>query len=1727
MIRARTHTTICSAALAAAGLLACSAGATPVRYSGALRQIRACVLVSAATSTSSGSPNNPVPYVFYALDSRADYKPNGWTFVNPLAASNITQQMYARWQTRQATANSDPAFQSGTPQAALFQVGAPLTKNLGAYWEMNLDSMSDSDLAQYDVIFLPLQGGRGGGNVAFDPVEREKLRHYVDAGGTLWVENDGSNDFANDNVTGQFIVNLRIGATTPSGFTIEGSYNHPLLSYPYAISPIEVSILGESTGGLNNRGPFLDPTEPTGYVNPRSVIPLLLIGNVPTVYAGDLGAGHLILTEPGVGADLNDFLGGAGNVDGSGGANDGAVSGGLVENIPQADMKFAYNIAAWASSIPAPGDNARRTGSNLETVGYDLGEKWASIPAATAANPGAGAVVTHDGAFYVDGNNVLHAYNAHPGLSLSGTLFPDDGIPDFVDGTPYDEIWNYQLPKGQRWSTPTVVSVYGGGFDNYAGDHEVVAVTSDEGITRVFEAFPRNAQGRLLATTTQHFQFPGSPANGASNQGVNPGPQGIDLPVPASAYSHGVLFAPFYQQQPDGLHAWHVAPLDLLSSLVADAPVNAFDDNNGVMPTTQNFTPTVNGLPDLSGSLAVADVTDQGTGATDEVVYAPTQANGGNMQGGVTGLWFRTWNEPLQATDAGPVHQRFQPHGARSTIPWFLNAPANGGIDLRPVVHIVAENATTGAVTGVTDYTYASGAFTVSFGLNQPPDISGQSFNPQQHYMEVDLATGIQNTATTTYSVSVDYALDWPGDVVNGTQVTGFDMQQMTSRRMFSLYPISVTTGTDALQGGVAIAPDDTYVFNGDPAPGTGSVGGPTLLMEDNVLQPGTRLEDRVYDIADQFPTEAVGPGLQLRSPQPEQIRWMWSPIHGGAFANGDVYKPRLINTDNFQANVGSTAAWQGTVVQGAFRLVGQPVVSNGTVYAVANATFIQPNPAGPPKPGFAATVILALQQHINATINLDPPVVFSSAQNVSPVVLSLKQPDLVNSKPGQPAWLSLTQDKDFTLNLETDGDTQVVRSITVNDFRSLAGGGDAFNLALPIYIQEPGNLREVVNPATGYGPLDNLEWFLVIPNTAANAGTWGNMLAQADLQDLAAATSGPTVAGSTLYYCTANGQLVSVDLKNAAKDGRLMGPDGSSRVYAVNLLTSPSTGTLDNQVVIDPPAATTNMVVTGTPTGISALDNQLTLIADSNRLLEVDAAASAVWSLDSTLTTGVAGGPLGGTGSMASQTAAISHPTVVRQVDPSTLLVVDTGNDRVMEIDRGGKIVTTIHSFSNDMQVLRPGDPLTLNQPVDAQVYTENVPTQTAFSITSRLTGVTYTYKGQYLATHYVIADRGNYRAIEIVDIVDPKTGAYITMASGNPSYPNVVMNHQVIFTTQSLPGANEKYRYRTIQQFVDPVSGQIDMVAAVDNVRPSGIVPAGGVTYGSGGSLQSGPGGGVMLIKRYGYGPPNTDGDVAAVVTSITIRSADGATVLTRQPIVQPTWFHAFYYNDPNNPGAQLRYLLADANGCYELTPNPVTNELDVDWMLSDADYFALTGRPLLAESIERLTQAEPYVDANGVTRFAPHYLITNGYAGPDRVTEWAATAFPSAFSGGVPNVADGKVTGEVFEIRGKDYYSSASGPGNSYNGYQNTALALYTPVLSQPFPNYATGTEILQLNVATAASAGSSIVRMIPAETLVQTDVNGNLLQAPIKRTIGSYSDSTTTYTLQQPKFSDRPF
>ena len=133
------------------------ARADAVSYSAQRRIINACVLVSNATAdydnNANGGPNNPVPHLFYALDgNRAISRPDGRSSTRSRLPISHRRSSVAG----AIEAAPRPCVQlQPRPRPRSSRPERPLNKNIGAYWEVNLDTVSDSDLERFDISSCP------------------------------------------------------------------------------------------------------------------------------------------------------------------------------------------------------------------------------------------------------------------------------------------------------------------------------------------------------------------------------------------------------------------------------------------------------------------------------------------------------------------------------------------------------------------------------------------------------------------------------------------------------------------------------------------------------------------------------------------------------------------------------------------------------------------------------------------------------------------------------------------------------------------------------------------------------------------------------------------------------------------------------------------------------------------------------------------------------------------------------------------------------------------------------------------------------------------------------------------------------------------------------------------------------------------------------------------------------------------------------------------------------------------------------------------------------------------------------------------------------------------------------------------------------------------------------------------------------------------------------------
>lgn len=1586
-----------SAATLLCGMSRTSADVT--NYFSSRRQVKVCVLVSNA-SVLGNAKENGTPHLFYILDKRTDLKPAGWNLVNPLASSSITQAMINEWSARNP---ADPAFTAGTREYQSFQVGSQLGKNMAAYWEVDLDSVSQNDLSQFDLVLIASSKA-----ISFSPDEREKLRHYADAGGTIWLEDEGGLTISN---SGSFLLPVMnfSGAIGTVSLPFPPA-NHPIINYPYSLSNTDVLRLG--AGGSASRHAL------SAITDPNILGPVVLTNGLPFVSAGDFGAGHLLVSSSGSASSINDRVGGYG-------ANRGVISGETFLNAPVTDLKFSYNILSWLSSIPSANANVRRSTSISENIGSTLGLKWASIDDnVTDQNPGTGAVVAKGMAYYVDNLNIIHAFDTNPDQSLSGRQLIDDGIPDHSFGAPFDEVWRADLKTitgtgaNDIVSTPTIVSVWDA---INSRPLDVLTVTTATGVTVAFNARPQDASGNLLGTTTILWQRNG-PTTGNLSPSLTiprrPASVRLFLPAPSPAYSEGVLFTVQHNSQNSLTSPWRIVPVDPVTGnnvFGADPNPNS-DYRAGYAPPVLALSI---GLNDVVGNVSVGYVKDDSTGAIDKIVYVPTHdgANGSANPDSVMGMWFSTRKEPM-LNNGSP--SQFRATLDRGQVPWWAPAiplQSSASPSLLPVLHEIDANGSE-----VKTYYYSKGDFTVNF-------LGTQGARDMVAVLPAAIAAGNR--------IFADYTVDWSAIKIGGTIPVAQDFISVFRTRSFVTFNPSGTqeqllTGTPVLSSSddllVSVFDTRTESISTKPAP------------------------DRICSFHDQvIINKAVTPAIGSK------MNWMFSPPNGGVYGT-DTISPRLVNQT-------------GQSLTG-YKAIGNVAESNGIIYSLGNALV----------GNTSHTVILALKSHptLSFTVN-------KGALPADITTVSLQQVDTTRytNASNQSQYVKLMPGVNFTADTDTD-------TITITDFRSggnsfslgngASSGSDSFNTALPITLVVNGNPVERYPAGNGKAPLDNLLWYIVIPQP-----TLGNSTTR----------SGPSIIGSSLYFGLENGNVVSVDLPIDTPSGLvpLLFSNGVSRVHIQSTI-APLNPAITSNPVINAPLGSANVVYVGTPRGLAALDNRLTTIADNTRLIEVNWNGDAVWSVDSTNSFGITGGILGNSGNITQTKVAFSRPSVVRRTSISDYLVVDTGNNRVLQMDKGSGVTWEIHSVSNELQVLRPGDPLTLNQPSDVEVFTEVYPQNGVnYSIVNRDSGVTYTSNGNSYVVHYLIADSGNFRNIEVVDAYS-SNGAVLVMTGSDGS--SASMQHQVVFTTRSLSEQNLKYHYRTIQEFIDPSSKKLYMLSAVDNVRQSAR-DSGTVVTGLDGGGAEGPGGSIAVIQRdfNSNAQANKDGYVSTIVNSIAIVDANG-TIVRHQAIHNPTYFKEFSVGT-NAANTTPRYLMADASGCYVLRPTSVNGKAEavVEWMVSSEDYYHLTGRRLIAASIRRLNQAD--YDANTM-QFYPHYLITNSYTGPDNVK--------IVFN--APNITRGDIHGEVFEIRSRDYYLHVDA-NNMYDGYSTTTINNQLYRLSN-------GT--LTKNTPVGTLPGSAIVWLIPNETFPAA-------QGPIKRSIGSGTGGTSTSLLEQPQYSDRPF
>ncbi len=494
----------------------------------------------------------------------------------------------------------------------------------------------------------------------------------------------------------------------------------------------------------------------------------------------------------------------------------------------------------------------------------------------------------------------------------------------------------------------------------------------------------------------------------------------------------------------------------------------------------------------------------------------------------------------------------------------------------------------------------------------------------------------------------------------------------------------------------------------------------------------------------------------------------------------------------------------------------------------------------------------------------------------------------------------------------------------------------------------------------------NNMLWYYVVPDH--------------DGAPCTGVHSSPVVIGNTVYFVCDDGYLYALPTES-----------GES-----------SAGPIDEKLVVwkgqvcDPPGAK-NLSMAGSngvllipgEDGLTAYTNATTLVADGNRLMEMDGAGEIKWSVDTIIWP--AAKPTGPNTPPSTTAGPVNKPSRAKYLPNGDLLVVNTGANQVCKIDKSGTVgfAGALHAvksgstttnvtahyrwmydkFTDPKTMLRPGQPTQLSGPTDAifwQEY-EKDPGGTTMM----------------LVYHCLIADSGNHRVVDLIYRFNiDKNGNPVGLTSADS--PGVQPDPSTGFYLPELnwvsftDSTNERFNYECLQKLPNP-DGTEFIWAAVSNYRTD-IVPVDK-------SQTQGLGGAIVALGYRSRADRTSPWSYGGTQSGRIVAACDRIDAGGIKPLAGPRYFQVI--DRPGGVYPQGRYLIiCDNYGVYEAGPLGGGADPLVRRTLHDADYRLFmrdvedleTGNaaseqiqlriPLVATSVQELP--------NG------NWLITNGYSG-----------------------------------------------------------------------------------------------------------------------------------------------
>lgn len=1463
-----------------------------------------------------GSATSEVGNLFYLLDIRSDLKPTGWSFENPYAPVDpATGQRYEKY----------------SPQ----------------YWLINLQTTRD--LSKLNVLYLPASG-----TIDLNDEDREKLRKFVDAGGVLWIDNAGAPQlaFTTGMVTtsaGSFVIPYFYFHA--SGGKYDGAWvrHHPLLTLPYWLDDREITMLGRDWG--KNACNVLLPMSSDPDIPPQVsdvLFPVVAKDNSgpsdASVVANAYGSGRIIATA--------NFIG-----------------GGCCLAYPYCNpsLKLTYNIIAWASSWTDLRKDPRHTGRSIDTVGgSSLVKLWT---AGGPPNGESGAVIYKNVGFYTYGSKLI-AVDVLPSEDLDHDGNSDDGEQGLGADKGADVVWQFDLNEG-KLSTPTIVTCQDP-RDPTRMVEAVVVLTSQCNVY-MLQAFPNN-NGIMVPQTAAGVIYKWSTLT-ARHVVQSISASWTKTPQPV-AYNNGW----FYAVTPDGrLHAFN--------------PV--LDNWKGQNPSTAKDAVPSDWLipgPDWEQAVRTNPAAPKPSFKLGSTVAGPNfgYVNAGNS-GALIGMVY--WCVHASAESGNNINIAEEGNDFIFGVPVYVRND-------RLRREAVSDNGK------LSEYrvTYATSKITSRF----PTPVIRIVPNTTQ----IDTAQGDNGIETNKGLDTTGKTFDKLGSILIYTQTP-----LPGEAGIYADYAIDYSpsyTGWPTIR--YALCPSSMVNIT-QPVPSSYIAATPAMSYNNTMYVTATRLAPSGGTPSGQQASEsAFLPGdsifaIRNDGAQSQSTRWHYM-LHSGIVPGGATAgvlqgtstpafpipgllksKPSSISASDIEAV---------TIAQP--RVLSSPVVVGDKMFVTVTGL----DKRGGNRNGGA---LLCLKTNSDAVIRIvenagsgggsqmlrKPKQLWDS--NGRPYSIALWQPDVMcATTPLGPMAESIPVPSSM---VDRNKGTITISFVDQMRLRNqLSQLTNTMSTSLPVWVTVDG--VEVPIDWTTWGPANTLAKLMniKIPDTpqgdCVDLSGWCNLLWYYAPDGCTGISHSPVVIGTNVYFVTDDGLIYCVDSETGETTGKpFWGKDPKFMLWEEPIVPGPTP--LNGDGLNVSPAGSNGVLLVPGPEGLCGYANPSTLIADRNRLVEVDSGGDVRWALDSILVPESApelGYSSGGL-NLPRLKVAINKPSRARYTEAGEILLVNTGSNMVCKIDKSGNVgiqrVVSISpsngsdvdgwikmsydKFADPGHLLRPGQPLTLSNPLDAITWTETEqgPNNQAFVM------------------HCVVADSGNSRVIDLVFRFTADGHIINETYDGSTGY--ILPDLNWMSNTESKA---EKYVFECLQLVINPgFDATHPMVqniwAAISNYR---------IDNNPG---REGLGGAIVELnyrtrdfgeKQWDYSFPKT-GQINSGCLKVDLGGASGI-----QPLACPRFFQVIDKPD----GRSL--LICDNRGVYKVslaagaTAPPVTQHLYHDEF---RDALDRDGSVAGVQSLPfKLTAMSAQELMNG------RWLIANGYAGS--IAPWNKTYVGEVFEfdPGVTNAA-----------------------------------------------------------------------------------------------------------------------